>query len=189
MAAGFYIGRDEDFIIMIPHGSEGKTELVEIYKDWLVKVRPLAGVTHRAAGGGPDVPQVMDTRFPREWLQEIEAGYAAWKKGEELPVEGFPLKQWPVISKAMLDNCLSVHIRTVEQLAGATDEHIAPLGMGARTLRNQAEQWLKLNSDKDKAKMVTQLSQLSSDVAQLTAQVKSLLEENQRLAQQVPAKV
>ena len=159
---GCYMTRQVDFIIIIPHGSEGKTELREEYSFWLQKMKGQLGPV-RAAGSDPGTPMVVESRFPREWLEEIEKGYAAWKKGEELPIEGTPLKQWAVLPPSMLQNFLSQNLFTIEQLAEASDEALNPVGMGARMFRNQAQDWIKLNKEDERGKMVAQLAQLQAD--------------------------
>jgi hypothetical protein len=184
-ATGVYMVRDAEFIIIIPHGSEGKTELREEYGFWLDKMKRQIGPV-RAAGSDAGTPFIMDSRFPKDWLDEIEKGYAAWKKGEELPVEGTPLKQWAVLPPAMLQNCIAQNIFTIEQLAGASDEAINPVGMGARLFRNQAQDWLKLNKESERNKMVTQLAQLSSDNAKLTEQVAQMTVAMAELMRRLP---
>jgi len=47
--------------------------------------------------------------------------YQAWKKGEEPPVQGTPLEQWPLISTSFLHELKSLGVRTVEQMANLTD--------------------------------------------------------------------
>lgn len=181
--AGRYVAQDVDYIIIVPHGSEGKTELCEEYTQWLAKHKPVAGNKYYAPGAGNDTPAIMDSRFPRDWLDRIEAGYAAWKKGEELPLDGTPLKLWPAIisSPAMLQNCIASNILTVEHLAGASDEAINSIGMGGRALRETAIRWLKLANEKERNHAAQAITKLTTDVAQLTAQVTELLAENRRL--------
>lgn len=137
---GFYCTKDVDFIIIIPHGSEGKTVLEYEYSEWLARSRPTQN--YLAPGAGADTPLVMASRFPADWVKEIEAGYQAWKEGRELPLEGTPLLNWPVVNPAMRNVCIGLHIRTVEELAVATDDTIERLGMGAVHLRQRARDWL-----------------------------------------------
>jgi hypothetical protein len=184
-ATGVYMTRDEDFIVIIPHGSEGKTELREKYTDWLAKIKQQLGPV-RAGGSMGDTPFIMESRFPREWLDAIEKGYTAWKKGEELPVEGTPLKQWAVLPPAMLQNLLANHIYTIEQLANASDEAINPVGMGARMFRNQALEWVKLNKEDERNKISAEVTALRTQNATLVAQVGELMAQMQDMLKRMP---
>lgn len=183
--SGVMAYKDVDFIIMVPHGSEGKTELCEIYPDWLHKIKQQLGPV-RAAGADTSTPFMVESRFPREWVEDIEKGYAAWKKGEEIPVVGTSLKQWAVIPKAMMQNCIANHIFTIEQLAEASDEAINPVGMGARLYRNRAQDWIKLNKDNEINKAVIEVNALREDNARLSAQVSGLMTQVGELVKRIP---
>ena len=182
---GMYMTKDVDFIIIIPYGSEGKTELREIYKDWLDKIKRQMGPV-RAAGADNGTPMIVESRFPREWLEMIEKGYELWKKGEELPVEGTPLKQWAALSPAMLQNFIAHHVYTIEQLAAASDEAINPVGMGARIFRNQAQDWVKLNKEGENGKVLEELKQMRADNVRLQQQVGELMAQNQEMNARIP---
>ncbi len=183
--SGVYMTRQADFIIIIPHGSEGKTELREEYSFWLDKMKRQIGPV-RAPGSDAGTPFVVESRFPREWLDAIEKGYAAWKKGEELPVEGTPLKQWAVLPPSMLHNFLAQNIFTIEQLADASDEAIAPAGMGARMFRNQAADWIKLNKESEKNKIIQDVARLNADNAALREQNTEMLKQLAELMKRMP---
>jgi hypothetical protein len=183
--SGVYMARDKDFIIIIPHGSEGKTELREEYDFWLAKMEKQVGPT-RAPGSDAGTPFIVESRFPREWLDEIKKGYAAWLKGEELPVDGTPLRQWAVLPPSMLNNFLAQNIRTIEELAGASDEAINPCGMGAVTFRNQAQNWIKINKENERNKLVTGLARLEQDNVQLRQQNADMLKQIQELITRLP---
>jgi hypothetical protein len=184
--AGIMAYRDVDFIVIIPHGSEGKTELREIYPDWLAKMKQQLGPV-RAPGADAGTPFVMESRFPREWLDTIEKGYAAWKKGEELPVEGTPLKQWAVLPPAMLSNLIANHVYTIEQLANASDEAINPVGMGARLFRNRAQDWLRLNKESEQNKTALEVNRLREDKARMEGQIADMQNQMAALMARIPA--
>jgi hypothetical protein len=183
--SGLYMVKEQDMIVIIPYGSEGKTELREEYTFWLDKMKKQIGPI-RAPGGDSGTPMIMESRFPREWLEAIEKGYAAWKRGEELPVDGTPLKQWAVLPPSIVSNFIANNILTIEQLAVASDEAINPVGMGARIYRNQAQDWIKLNKESERNKMVTQITQMAADNARLTMQVAAMLDQIKDLAARVP---
>lgn len=129
--------RDEDFIIIVPPASGGRTVVENTYKEWLAKTKTAPGV---GRFDGPDnMPGVQDDRFP--WLAEIQAAYAAWKQGTEIPLVGTPLKNWPVLTPSQLKNLTENGIRTIEELAQQSDSGVE--FMGGITLRERARTWLE----------------------------------------------
>ena len=94
--------------------------------------------------------------------------YEAWKKGQEMPVEGSPLKLWPVISPAQLEMCLRSNVRTVEDLASLPDQFLSKLGLGARALQNKAKDWI--NSGNSQGKVAEELSALKVALDELKRQ-------------------
>jgi predicted flap endonuclease-1-like 5' DNA nuclease len=71
------------------------------------------------------------------------AQYPAWRKGEDqTTVEGFPLAQWGALpGKAIAKEMAFFGIRTVEQLAAATDSTIQRIGPHIG-LRQKARDWV-----------------------------------------------
>lgn len=140
LTTGKYITKDVDFIILIPHG-DSKTVIEQPFDEWRKKVAPHTGAFH-ASGASSDTPLMAASRFPSAWLEQIDKGYAAWKEGRELPVDGTPLRNWPVLSPAQLKNLEGLNLFTLEQLANATDDAVAALGMGGIALRQRARDFL-----------------------------------------------
>ncbi len=105
--------------------------------------------------------------------------YRRWKAGQEEPVEGTPIKSWPVISPAQVGLLLSIGIRTVEDLSTLTDEGVKRIGMGGVDFKNKAKAWLAASQDKGKLTQEMSALQRKNDVlegsvANLTAQVEEL---------------
>jgi hypothetical protein len=73
-----------------------------------------------------------------------------FREGQEIPVEGTPIKTWPVLTPAQAETVLGIHIRTVEELANLADDGVRRLGMGGIDLKNKAKAWLAAASDKGK---------------------------------------
>jgi len=71
------------------------------------------------------------------------AQYVAWKKGQtQESVEGFPLAQWAMIpGKAVVKQFGDYGIRSVEQLAAATDSTVQTIGPYLN-LRQKARDWV-----------------------------------------------
>ncbi len=70
-------------------------------------------------------------RFPDEWR--------AFQQNDEQVLQGWPLKEWPVINPSQVKNLEFLNVRTVEQLAGLTDAQCQKVGMGTDSLRAKAK--------------------------------------------------
>jgi hypothetical protein len=125
IAAGHYVAKDIDYAKITPPFS--KDIFVTTVANWKEQLK------QDAAQG----------RIPHEWLAKYDAHYQAWLTGQELPVDGTPIKGWGVCSPAQQETLIRMHILTVEQLAQLPHEGIIRVGMGAVDLKNKAEAWLK----------------------------------------------
>jgi hypothetical protein len=94
---------------------------------------------------------VKNGRIPPEWLYHWKKAYEAFKNGEELPLNGTPIKTWNAISPAHIKNLIAINILTVEDLAGCNDQGLQRIGMGARDLVAKAKNWLSTSNDVGKA--------------------------------------
>lgn len=103
-----------------------KDSLEKLADEWLSQLRVYA----------------KDGRVPSEWPHQYTAAFEAWKKGEELPPEGTPIKTWPPLSPAQRKNILTAGILTVEDLAVANDEVRGLIGMGGHAMQQMAAKWL-----------------------------------------------
>lgn len=125
LKAGSYVARDVDYVkITPPYSKDIFTTKVTSWKEQL-KVD--------AANG----------RIPPEWVSKYHAAYEAWLIGQELPLEGTPIKGWGVCSPAQQETLIRMHVLTVEQLADITHEGLVRVGMGGNDLKNKAIAWLK----------------------------------------------
>lgn len=122
--AGYYVARDIDYAIITPAGSKDRVE--QKVGEWFAKLRE----------------QVQQERFPAEWLARYTENYKIWKSGQEVPLNGTSVKNWPMLSPAQRSTLLTLNVHTVEDLAVANEEVIARLGMGGRALRDKAQEWL-----------------------------------------------
>lgn len=117
-----------------------------------------------------------------QYYQERDASYAvkqyeAWKEGQEAPVEGMDLRNWPAITPAQLKTCQMADIRSVEELAAMNDEAIRRVGIEARQLQNKARAYLE-NADSNKG--AEQIAALMKEVELLTAKLE---EKNEYIAE------
>jgi hypothetical protein len=128
--AGHYVAKDVAFALLTPQGS--KDIIPRIADEWFA---------------GLEV-QVREGRFRPDWLREFRTAYEAWKRDEEPPLNGTPLRNWPPISPAQYKALRNLRVLTVEDLAAANEETIARMGMGSRSLKQKAIDWLAQATDR-----------------------------------------
>jgi len=107
-------------------------------------------------------------RFPR--------AYEAFKQREIRPViEGFPIEQWPQISRAVALTLKAAHIMTVEALANVHDGHIDKLGSNGRELRAKAQAFMAVAKDTAEAqKIAAENVRLHQQLAEMQRQITDL---------------
>jgi hypothetical protein len=121
--------REIDFVKITPMGSKDIFEKSAL--EWLQNLREKVRMGIES----------LDNQLYYEKLYEY------WKKGEELPVEGTPIKGWPLATMAEQSKCIQLHVLTVEGLAACNQETVTRLGMGGQMLRNRANDWLKTKNE------------------------------------------
>lgn len=169
---GRYIEKNIDYAVITPIGS--KDRIPREVKAWFVSLEQ----------------QAREERIPEEWVRQYKMAYDAWKKGEELPPNGAPIKGWTVLSSAQQANVISANILTVEDLAQVNDEGMKRIGMGALELRDKAIAWLRSAKDsgvvtQQNAALQARIRQLESNIETLQGQIRDLKAENDSLVQQL----
>lgn len=106
------------------------------------------------------------------------AQYVAWKKGEsQESVEGMPLAQWAAIpGKAIVRELAYMGIRTVEQLATATDATLQRVGPH-QALRQKARDWV---ADAEKQAPLVKLRDENAALASRVAALEQMVQEQAR---------
>jgi hypothetical protein len=104
-------------------------------------------------------------RFPKQWER--------YKAGDSEQVIGFPLKEWPLATRAIAEELKYLGFRTVEQVAGASDA-IASKYPGFRELQRRAKIWLE--AQESAAPVQRMQSELEARDQQLALQKKQLEE-------------
>lgn len=122
---------------------------------------------------------VRNDRMPREWMDRYVAAHKAWLNGQEMPLHGTAIRGWGVVSPAQQETLIRMNILTVEDLAAVNDEGIRRIGMGGTELKHKAKAWISQHLDKgpltlENAALKTQVSNLESQLAQLTQSVQQL---------------
>jgi hypothetical protein len=114
---------------------------------------------------------------PSTWVDDFNRVFAAWQKGEEIPVSGTPIKLWPALSPSAAKLIVGAGFLTVEQLASANDVEIGAIGLGAIDFRNRARQYLEAASGP--GKMAEEMRALKAQNEAMQAQIADLVAANQ----------
>jgi hypothetical protein len=104
--------------------------------------------------------------------ERVEPAYQRWLKGQETPADGTPLEAWAGVTPGQVDYMRSLHIRSVEDLAGCNDAALERIGMGARALRDRARAYVE--NKKGSAVIEAALAARNEEVDQLRQQVAEL---------------
>lgn len=152
---GRYVARDADYAIVTPAGSKDRVE--RLVSDWFSM---LAG-------------EVRSERWPQAWLDQLKAGYEAWKLGQTPPESGTPLATWPALSPAQVKNWQQIGIRTVEELAEANEETLSAYGMGSRDMKARAGLFLE-NAKSDSGPLVAKLRAAEELITSMEVRMKSM---------------
>lgn len=143
--------REVDYAVITPAGSKDQVERVA--EDWLKMIDE----------------QSRQGRFPAAWVEHYRLAYRRWKDGQEVPLNGKSLADWPPVTKAFYNTLRQIGIHTVEDLAAANEETIQRLGMGGRALVERAKSYV--STDLSKPEKFHQLEVANKD---LTQQVEEL---------------
>lgn len=165
--SGHYVARDVAYVSITQIGSRDMVEREA--EKWLVQCRQ----------------QMSDGRLPAPWLREYEMAYKEWKAGNEIPLNGTPIKTWPVASPAQQKMLEELKVRTVEDLAQLTEEGVSHMGIGARSLIQKANEWLE--SAQSVGISSEKLHALGQENVSLKERITSLEEQLQALMIQVSA--
>ena len=166
-ALGRYVAKDVEFACITPMGTRDMQ--IEELPDWWDKLDQ----------------QVRAGRFPSVWVDHWKAAYDKWKAGQEIPIDGTPIKGWAMISQAQQETLIAANVRTVEDLAKAHADAIKHIGMGAVALKRMATTWL--TTAKDRGPLTKQLADLQQENDQLKVTVQSLETKVQELKRQLDA--
>lgn len=152
IANGHFSTVDIDFAVITPHGTTD--EIPRVVKDWFQYLDQ----------------QLLEERVPVKYVEYYKSAYDHWLKGEETPLEGTPIKDWPPLSPSQRSNLINVRVYTVQDLANANESTLTLMGMGARELQQKAQNWLQ--SATDLGKITEQVSALQVANKRLEATVK-----------------
>jgi hypothetical protein len=162
---GHYVAKDIDYANITPPYSKDvfKIKVIQWFKDL--------------------EQQIANQRIPREWAEDYKKSYQMWKNGQEMPLNGTPIRGWGVISPAQQETLIRMNILTVEDLSLVNDEGLRRIGMGAMELKNKADGWLRqLN---DKGPMTQEISALKNENKQLRDSLENMGKQIEQLRAQI----
>lgn len=162
IATGSYKTRDVDYVSIIPSGDR-HLRVDRKVDEWLDQVAQKV-----KAGTGN-----------AQHLDYFRSAYKVWKETQEVPLSGTPIKHWPALSPSQVTNILSANIRTVEDLACASEDAMGRLGMGGRALKEKAISWLSAASGV--GKIAEENAALKVQIADLSSKVQALVDMNSEL--------
>lgn len=153
--AGHFMGKDVVYALVTPPGS--KDVIVLEVEPWLKRLKQ----------------EATEGRIPEQFVDSYERAYEKYKKGEEVPLNGTPIKGWQPLSPAQQTNLIAMNILTVEDLANLNEEGKGRFGMGIVDLQRKARNWLEAANSI--GGVVARLSNLEAEHTDLKTQ-----NENQR---------
>lgn len=167
--AGHFVPKEIDYAIITPQGS--KDRIHRIVKEWFDHLRK----------------ESEDGRFPQVWLDFYKTSYEAWQKGQEIPLSGTSVRNWPFPSPAQVAMLVDLHLLTVEDVAQANEESIRRMGMGGNSLKQAAVAFLENSSGS--GKIIKDMDVLREENNGLKLRNNALERQVQELAAQVKAVV
>lgn len=108
---------------------------------------------------------------PAVW-HVVQPVYEAWQKGQEAPIAGTPLDQWPAVTRGQADALKLMHIRSVEDVATMNEQAMENFGLGARMLRDKAIAFI--TAKEGQAKLADALVERDQKIASQDAMIKEL---------------
>jgi len=164
IAQGHKVYKDVHWVVVTPAG--GKDVREDHAEAWLDKIEA----------------QAQLGQYDYEWAKDFRKMFAMYKDGLEMPVHGTPLRMCTTLfTPAEIANCAAVNVLSLEELAGANEETLGRIGMGARALKTRAQEAIKTGEGKESAMKVEALtienSQLKQKVDDLIGVVNELKEQ------------
>jgi nucleotidyltransferase/DNA polymerase involved in DNA repair len=93
-------------------------------------------------------------RFPRQWLN--------FERGQSEKVDGMPVEEWPLITRAQAEELKYLGVRSIEQLVAASDSQMQKI-MGGPSLRERARAFLASAKDTAKAQQLADENRILND--------------------------
>lgn len=154
---GRWMGKDVDFAhVTAPYS---KDVFIQPVAEWMQNLQN----------------EVKADRFPQSWYDLFSENYAKWKRGEELPLRGTPIRGWLALSPAQQETLIRMNVLTIEDLASINDEGIQRIGPGGIEIKYKAQ--AALQAAKDTGPVVMENAHLKVEVTGLKGEVDTLKEQ------------
>lgn len=114
-------------------------------------------------------------------IERFKTIYDQYKGGQSEVLNGYPLSQWPLVSRAMVEELKYLGFMTVEHVANASDAS-AGRHPGLRELQRRAQSWLQAQKD---AAPIEQLNSALEQRDQEIIAMKAQLEEMSKMMSQL----
>jgi hypothetical protein len=125
---GRRVTKDLDMAFIMQPGSRDQVERVAV--DWLDMIRTKA-------------MNAIPGAYPQEWVDAFFKKFKAWQDGQDMPLDGTSVKEWPILSPAQAENLITLKLLTIEDVASMTEDAMRAYGMGGRELKQKAQEWCK----------------------------------------------
>jgi hypothetical protein len=86
--------------------------------------------------------KVRNGLISQQYVDYCLRQYSVWKEKGDVPLDGFPVVEWNMISPAQQRSLIDAGINTVERVAEMNEEAMEVVGMGARDIKKKAETWI-----------------------------------------------
>lgn len=141
----------------------GKDVLVKNAEEWIRELKEKSMVRGAFDQAASEYEQ---------WHAKVSQAFNQFKAGEEMTVDGTPLRASLAFTKAEIAQAESVKIFSIEALAEANEEAISRMGMGGRALKTKAQKLLETKGD-----VAQENAALRQKIADLEAKVERMLSE------------
>lgn len=160
--------KDQAYAIITPPG--GKSNNIERVDDFFTKMEH----------------EVQVGRVHPDWVRKWRGDYELYQKGQEIPLDGTPIRGWKLLSGSQQEELTRLNILTVEALANLTDEGARNVGMGAVEFRRRAQAWLAQNEAHEGG--AVQLTSLKRENDELKGTVSAMQEKLDELEKALASK-
>lgn len=145
-----------DYVVYGPVGSLDRSKIME-------KVSRIAKVQ------GDDETENPAVLIAKMRWDSIRPRYEAWKKGQEMPIDGTPLAAWNALSSEDADMLKTNKIYTVEDIVAVPESAFAKMGMpNSRSLIQQAKAFL---ASADANRAAATMSAMQTEMAAMRAEL------------------
>ena len=104
-----------------------------------------------------------EKRWPDHWKAFLE--------GTEAPLQGIPLKEFPMLTPADIATCQRYHVRTVEELADYPDVQLKNLGPRGTSMKKEAGKFLEYRKGPDIDALKQRIEELEKQIGDPTDDV------------------